>query len=114
LYGDQWFDALVKLYSEGEWHLDDVPKRQGYSVPLFAKHGLVPQHPKEELQHIIRNLTDVASLQITFYPSKAGSAHPMPPGGFRLGIVNCWDLEAGLKARKLLATGFPDVEVMMP
>jgi hypothetical protein len=26
----------------------------------------------------------------------------MPPGGFRLAIVNCWDLDAGLASREEL------------
>jgi hypothetical protein len=30
----------------------------------------------------------------------------MPPGGFRLAIVNCWDLAAGLLARQALAREF--------
>lgn len=114
LYGPRWFDALVTLYGEGNWSLPDEPQRKGYSVPLFAKHGLVPQHPSADLQNAIRALPEVSSLQITFYPSKAGSAHPMPPGGFRLGIINCWDLDAGLEARMKLAEGFPDVELMIP
>jgi hypothetical protein len=114
LYGNRWIDSLVKLYSVGEWHFDDRAIQQGYSVPLFAKHGQVPQHPADELQNTIRSLKDVASLQITFFPGKAGSAHPMPPSGFRLGIINCWNLEAGLNARKILATAFPDLEVLIP
>jgi hypothetical protein len=31
----------------------------------------------------------------------------MPPGGFRLGIVNGWDLQACLRAREKLAKLFP-------
>jgi hypothetical protein len=31
----------------------------------------------------------------------------MPPGGFRLGIVNCTDLAAGIAARRRLASAFP-------
>ena len=30
----------------------------------------------------------------------------MPPGGFRLAIVNCRDLEAGVQARERLALMF--------
>jgi len=30
----------------------------------------------------------------------------MPPGGFRLAIVNCHDMEAGFRAREKLALSF--------
>ena len=40
----------------------------------------------------------VSSLQITFYDNKDAVDHPMPPGGFRVGIVNAWDLQAGFAA----------------
>jgi hypothetical protein len=38
----------------------------------------------------------------------------MPPGGFRLGLINCTNLEAGLAARRLLAEGFPGVDLLIP
>lgn len=114
LYGREWFDALVKLYAEGAWNWNDATPRQGYSVPLFAQHGLVPNHPSDDLQNSIRTLTDVSSLQITFYPGKPGTAHPMPPGGFRLGIINCWNMDVGFEARKMLAAGFPGTSLIIP
>jgi hypothetical protein len=114
LYGKPWFDALVTLYTAGEWHWNDTKPREGFSVPLFARHGLVPAHPPAELQHSIRTQTDISSLQITFMPNRSGADHPMPPGGFRLGIINCWNLDAGLDARKKLATAFPNLELMIP
>jgi hypothetical protein len=30
----------------------------------------------------------------------------MPPGGFRLGIVNAWSLQAALAGREILRTHF--------
>jgi hypothetical protein len=114
LYGEEWFDSLVTLYEKGLWELPNLVTKQGYSVPLFARHGLVPQHPSQELQQDICALPHVSSLQITFFPSKAGNAHPMPPICFRLGIINCWDLEAGLAARKALAESFQGVDLMIP
>jgi hypothetical protein len=114
LYGRAWMNALVSLYAEGKWALPGDAPRLGYSVPLFARHGLVPQHPTLDQQSEIRALPDVSSLQITFYPTKAGDAHPMPPGGFRLGIINCWNLDSGFAARRALAACFPDCEIMIP
>jgi hypothetical protein len=38
----------------------------------------------------------------------------MPPGGFRLAIVNCWNLEAGRKARETLALSFWSTQQLLP
>ena len=48
----------------------------------------------------------VSSLQITFYETKHPSEHPMPPGGFRLGIINSFDLTEAKAARRALAASF--------
>ena len=114
LYGKGWFAALVGLYAKGEWRLESEHKCVGYSVPLFATHGNMPMHPLPELQQEIRSLPYVSSLQITFHENKIGDEHPMPPGGFRLGLINCTNLDAGFAARKLLATAFPECELLVP
>jgi hypothetical protein len=51
-------------------------------------------------------MPQVRSVQITFHQDRAAEAHPMPPGGFRLAIVNCLNLEAGREARARLAEFF--------
>jgi predicted amidohydrolase len=56
----------------------------------------------------------VSSVQITYHESRPGEDHPMPPGGFRIGIVNCWDLNAGIAARRALAACFQGCEIMIP
>jgi hypothetical protein len=38
----------------------------------------------------------------------------MPPGGFRLGIVNARTLETGFAARRALAAGFPKGSALLP
>ncbi len=114
LYGQCWFDALVKLYAQGVWDFADNSQVEGYSVPLFARHGHVPPHPPQKLQSDIRAMTGVSSLQITYYEAKAGEAHPMPPGGFRLALVNCTDLQAGFAARQMLANSFKGCELLIP
>jgi hypothetical protein len=48
----------------------------------------------------------VTSIQITFHAYRAAASHVMPPGGFRLAVVNCWDLEAGRRVRAKLAALF--------
>lgn len=114
LYGKNWVEALVELYQHKRWRFDDAARQVGYSVPLFASHGKMPASPNQDLQNDIRQRAGVASLQITFHPAKTGDDHPMPPGGFRLGIINCTDLEVGFQARRDLAKAFDGVEVILP
>jgi hypothetical protein len=114
LYGEGWIDALVGLYEKGTWNFLEPPRREAYSLILYAAHGNVPSHPRAEDQARVRAMPDVASLQITYYETKAGDAHPMPPGGFRLGIVNCWMLQSGFAARRVLAESFSGCEIMLP
>jgi hypothetical protein len=54
----------------------------------------------------VRELADVSSVQITFHEDKDPAQHAMPPGGFRLAVVNAWSLEAGRAGRELLRTHF--------
>jgi hypothetical protein len=54
----------------------------------------------------LRGEPAISSIQITFHANKPPDAHAMPPGGFRLAIINCWDLAAGLAARRRLAPLF--------
>jgi hypothetical protein len=56
----------------------------------------------------------VTSIQITFHEDKPMNAHSMPPGGFRLAIVNCWDLDAGKQARERLALRFWATQKIVP
>lgn len=113
LYGTGWIEALIGLYATGSWNFDDSDRRTGYSLPLFARHGGRYRHPSADCQARIRAMSHVSSLQITFYETKNGDEHPMPPGGFRLGIVNCTDLEAGQKALAELARAFPNASTYM-
>ena len=48
-------------------------------------------------------MPEVKSLQVTFHEGKAPEDHAMPPGGFRLAVVNATDLPAARAARKRLA-----------
>ena len=45
-------------------------------------------------------------MQITFHEDKDPSEHAMPPGGFRLAVVNARSLAGGLAGRELLRTHF--------
>jgi hypothetical protein len=103
LYGPRWLPAVVGLYSRGEWNLEERERRTGYSVALFGPHGLAYRHPPAALVQEVRDMPSVTSVQITFHEDRPPAAHSMPPGGFRLAIVNCLDLELGRLARARLA-----------
>jgi hypothetical protein len=107
LNGKGWIEAMVRLYTDGTWTYDEGRRLIAYSIPLFARHNSNFVHPPRELQTRIRALPHISSLQITFYDTKEAVDHPMPPGGFRIGIVNAWDLQAGFAAIDELASAFP-------
>jgi len=106
LYGAGWVEAVIGLYAEGRWQFDDSARRTGYSIVLFVPHGRRYRHPPHELQRKVEILPGVSSLQITFHESVAPDRHAMPPGGFRVAIVNCWDRSAGNSARDMLRAHF--------
>jgi len=106
LYGAGWVDAVVRLYHERRWDFADGNRRDGYSVVLFGPHGPRYRHPPPALVAQVRNMPGVASVQITFHEDKDPASHAMPPGGFRLAIVNATSLQAGLAGRELLRTHF--------
>ena len=105
LYGAGWLESVVALYAEGRWCFADAGRRTGYSVVLFGAHGMRHAIGPAVVDRL-RRLAGVSSVQITFHADRPPESHAMPPGGFRLAIVNCWDLAAGLLARESLAREF--------
>ena len=106
LYGRGWVDALVHLYAQGEWVYADRGRRDGYSVVLFGRHDVRWRHPGPRQIEDVRSLREVSSVQITFHEHRDPPLHAMPPGGFRLAIINGWNLEVGLAARNRLRMYF--------
>lgn len=108
LYGAGWIESVVRLYTHGAWELDEEERRTGYSVVLFGRHGRrwTVDHAAVAL---LRRLPGVSSIQITFHEDRAPELHAMPPGGFRLAIVNAWDLAVGQAVRERLATAITPV-----
>ena len=106
LYGEGWVDALVRLYAARVWDYPDRGRRDGYSVVLFGPHGPSYTHPPPALIAQVRNMPGVSSVQITFHEDKEPAQHAMPPGGFRLAVINAWNLEAGLAGREILRAHF--------
>jgi hypothetical protein len=106
LYGPGWVDALVGLYEHHDWDFYDEDRSEGYSVVLFGPHGRNYRHPPTALVEEIKRTPGVTSVQITFHEDWPLERHAMPPGGFRLAIVNGFDLEAALRARERLKDYF--------
>jgi len=106
LYGEGWVEALIALYAEGRWQFSDTDRRDGFSVVLFGGHGLSYRKPDTAILDGLRGRPGVSSIQITFHEDRNPAAHAMPPGGFRLAIVNGWDLAAQIAVRDELALQF--------
>ncbi|MET0539538.1 MAG: hypothetical protein ABWZ64_16615 [Xanthobacteraceae bacterium] len=102
LYGRGWIEALIELYQKGTWSFPDADRRDGHSVVLFGKNGRRYRHPPPKVIEAALRLPHVSSVQITFHEDRDPEAHAMPPGGFRLAIVNAWDLGVGFQAREHL------------
>ena len=54
----------------------------------------------------IKRTPGISSVQITFHEELPPERHSMPPGGFRLAVVNGFDLAAALAARERLKGHF--------
>jgi hypothetical protein len=106
LYGADWLSSVVELYQHKRWRYPDTDRREGYSVVLFGAHGVPYTLPPAELIREICGRPHITSVQITFHADLPAEQHAMPPGGFRLAIVNGSDLNAGLQAREDLALAF--------
>jgi hypothetical protein len=105
LYGAGWLESVVELYAHGRWRFRDDARQTGYSVVLFGSHG-VGYRIDWDAVDALRRLAGVSSVQVTFHEDRPPETHAMPPGGFRLAIVNCWDLAVGLLVRERLALMF--------
>jgi hypothetical protein len=106
LYGPKWLEAMVRLYSHGRWEFADRRRTEGYSVVLFGPYGRSYVYPGREQVASYRATSDVSSVQITFFPDRPQCAHVMPPGGFRLAVINSLCLEAALRLRARMVRDF--------
>ena len=106
LYGRDWLEAVVGLYQYGEWRFSEPARSNGYSIALFGAHGREYRHPPAALVEQVRAMPQVTSVQISFHRDRPAATHAMPPGGFRLAIVNSRDLEKGRAALAVLARVF--------
>jgi hypothetical protein len=114
LYGAGWLPAIVDLYARRRWRYPDDDRRTGYSVVLFGAHGVRYQKPSQDFVDALTERPGISSVQLTFHEHLPPELHHMPPGGFRLAVINCWDLDAGLKAREELALSFWSAQNLAP
>jgi len=106
LYGAGWVEAIVRLYETGVWHFPDANRGEGYSVVLFGPNGVRYRHPPAVLVDEVKRMLGVTSVQITFHEDWAPERHSMPPGGFRLAVVNGFDFAGAMAARDRLKEHF--------
>lgn len=106
LYGAGWVEALVRFYQTRTWEFSDRDRRDGFSVVLFGPKDRRYRHPPRALVDEILCTSEISSVQITFHEERSLESHAMPPGGFRLAIVNAWNLKAGEEAREKLSKYF--------
>ena len=106
LYGAGWIEAFVALYRDKAWRLADQDRRDGFSLVLCGPHGRGYRHPPPELLKEVTGMRGVSSVQITFHEHKPPERHSMPPGGFRVAVINAFDLRQGEAAREVLRAHF--------
>jgi hypothetical protein len=108
LYGTGWIEALVRLYENGTWDFADADRNEGYSVVLFGPHGRRYRHPPLALVDAVKRMPGISSVQISFHEDRAPERHAMPPGAFRLAIINGFDLAGALTGRERLKAHFAE------
>ena len=110
LYGAGWTEAFVGLYRDRVWRYADSDRRDGFSIVLCGPWGRRYRHPPPELVREVAAMPGVSSVQITFHEDKPPERHSMPPGGFRVAIVNAFDLAQGRGGARGAARAFPGRE----
>ncbi len=104
LNGPGWLDAVVGLYAGEGWRFADGSldgRRDGYSVVLFKPHGAEWRVDRAAAARLAET-SGVESIQIVIDDETPAEHYSNPPGGFRVAIVNCWDLAAGKAVRSKL------------
>lgn len=110
LYGAGWVEAFVGLYRDRIWRYPDSDRRDGFSLVLCGPSGRRYRHPPSALIRDVEAMPQVSSVQVTFHEDRAPELHSMPPGGFRVALVNAFDRAAGEAAREVLRAHFLGAE----
>jgi hypothetical protein len=98
LYGDDWLNAVVRLYADKIWCFDDHDRRDSYSVVLWGTRQDSYQLPHAAAISKAAAVSRVSSVQVTIQEDVHAATPSNPPGGARLAVVNSYDLESGRAA----------------
>ncbi|MBN2701989.1 MAG: hypothetical protein ACPW60_13360 [Methylohalobius sp. ZOD2] len=112
LYGEPFVPNLIELYRAGNWTMGPL-RRRGFSVVLFGEHRNYRKPPRAFLDPFIDH-ERVTSIQLPFYEEVPYQQHSMPPGGFRLAIVNGFSLEQCKRTRDAIHDAFKCLNDLNP
>jgi hypothetical protein len=78
---------------------------------LFGHKGVRYRHPPSIFLEVIKREPGISSVQVAFFREDlAPELHAMPPGGFRLAVINGFDRAMAFAARQLLKEYFEQVD----
>ncbi|KAG0289528.1 hypothetical protein BGZ96_006958 [Linnemannia gamsii] len=110
LYGNEWLNAVVRLYVDKVWEFDDSGRIDQYSVILWGSQQRSYSLPPAAEISRAAAVPGISSVQVPFYENVNPTTTSNLPVGFRLAIVNTHDLEAGRKATKILREAIKEVD----
>jgi hypothetical protein len=105
LYGRKWLAAVVRLHQYGTWDLIETERAEGYSLNLTGTHGSVSAYPRADTMRAYEATVGVSSIALPFFDESPTAEHERP-GGVRLAVINCFNLEVGMRVRSAMAREF--------
>jgi hypothetical protein len=118
LYGRRWLAAIVRLHQYGTWDLIDTERAEGYSLNLTGTHDSGSAYPRADSMRAYEETVGVSCIQLPFFDEDPTGAQGATEGrgraaaqerranGFRLAVINCFNLEVGIRVRTNLAREF--------
>ena len=106
LYGAGWVDAVVRLYATAPGASPTATAATASAWCCSARTGRAIAIRRRALVAQAQAHPGVTSVQITFHEDKDADRHAMPPGGFRLAIVNCLEPAGGPRRPRAAAPPF--------
>ncbi|HLZ98981.1 MAG TPA: hypothetical protein VKP66_13660 [Steroidobacteraceae bacterium] len=102
LYGRRWLSAIIRLHQHGRWDLIDAERAEGYSLNLTGTLGSVSAHPHADSMRAYEATVGVSSIRLPSFDEDPEK----PAGGCRLAVINCFNLQVGMRVRSALAREF--------
>jgi hypothetical protein len=106
LYGRKWLAAVVRLHQYGTWDLIDTERAEGYSLKLTGADGSVSARPHPDSMRAYEATVGVSCIQLPLFDESPAAAHESPAGGFHLAVINCFNLDVGMRVRAAMAGDF--------